>query len=206
MEFIKTAVKKDQAVGNDQETRATVEGMLKRIELEGESAVAEYAKTFDGWTADFVLTNEKLQQLIDSVPQDVKDDIDFAHKQIKRFAEAQRNSLTEFSIETEEGVTLGQKVMPVQAAGCYVPGGRYAHAASALMSVATAKAAGVPNVIACSPPRGESINAAVAYAMHVAGADIILDMGGARDSDDGEWTVWDTKGRYYRWTGKCLCS
>lgn len=178
MEFIKTAVKKDQAVGNDQETRATVEGMLKRIELEGESAVAEYAKMFDGWAADFVLSNEKLQQLIDSVPQDVKDDIDFAHKQIKRFAEAQRNSLTEFSIETEEGVTLGQKVMPVQAAGCYVPGGRYAHAASALMSVATAKAAGVVNVIACSPPRGESINAAVAYAMHVAGADIILEMGG----------------------------
>ena len=145
MEFIKTANKKDNVVDNDLETRAIVEGMLKRIEQEGEQAVAEYAEKFDSWTSEFVLSNEKLQQLIDSVPQSVKDDIDFAHKQIKRFANAQRDSLTEFSIETEEGVTLGQKVLPVQAAGCYVPGGRYAHAASALMSVATAKAAGVPN-------------------------------------------------------------
>jgi sulfopropanediol 3-dehydrogenase len=79
---------------------------------------------------------------------------------------------------TEPGVTLGQVVVPVQGAGCYVPGGRYAHAASALMSVATAKAAGVPYIVACSPPRGDSIDPAVAYAMHIAGADTILELGG----------------------------
>ncbi|WP_299661432.1 histidinol dehydrogenase [uncultured Psychromonas sp.] len=178
MEFIKSATKKNDVSSNDIETREIVESMLNKINLEGESAVAEYAKKFDNWTSDFVLTESKLQDLINSVPQSVKDDIDFAHKQIKRFAEAQRNSLTEFELETEEGVTLGQKVMPVQAAGCYVPGGRYAHAASALMSVATAKAAGVDKIVACSPPRGNSINPAVAYAMHVAGANIILEMGG----------------------------
>ena len=178
VKYIKTALKKDDVDNNDLETRVIVENMLKKINLEGESAVAEYALKFDSWTSDFVLSKEKLQTLIDSVPQSVKDDIDFAHRQIKRFAEAQRNSLSEFELETEEGVILGQKVMPIQSAGCYVPGGRYAHAASALMSVATAKVAGVPNIIACSPPRGDSINPAVAYAMHVAGADTILEMGG----------------------------
>ena len=178
VKYIKTALKKNDVDNNDLATRVIVENMLKKINLEGESAVAEYALKFDSWTSDFVLSKEKLQTLIDSVPQSVKDDIDFAHRQIKRFAEAQRNSLSEFELETEEGVILGQKVMPIQSAGCYVPGGRYAHAASALMSVATAKVAGVPNIIACSPPRGDSINPAVAYAMHVAGADTILEMGG----------------------------
>jgi sulfopropanediol 3-dehydrogenase len=112
------------------------------------------------------------------VPQTVKDDIDFAHRQIRRFAEAQRDSLQGFEIETEPGVILGQRILPVQCAGCYIPGGRYAHAASALMSVATAKAAGVPFVVACSPPRGDSIDPAVCYALDVAGANVILEMGG----------------------------
>ena len=137
-----------------------------------------YAEKFDNWSGDFVLSEEKLATLIESVLQSVKDDIDFAHRQIRRFAEAQRDSLTSFEIETEPGVVLGQRVLPIDAAGCYVPGGRYAHAASALMSVATAKAAGVKHITACSPPRGDSINPAVAYAMHVAGADRILEMGG----------------------------
>ncbi|MGQ7249118.1 histidinol dehydrogenase [Halomonas sp. V046] len=162
----------------DQRVTEAVRGMLEDIRARGESAVREYAEKFDGWTGDFVLSDDKRRQLIDSVPQSVKDDIDFAHRQIRRFAEAQRDSLTSFEIETEDGVLLGQRVLPVHSAGCYVPGGRYAHAASALMSVATAKAAGVEYVVACSPPRGDSINPAVAYAMHVAGADMILEMGG----------------------------
>ncbi|WP_185696483.1 MULTISPECIES: histidinol dehydrogenase [unclassified Halomonas] len=162
----------------DQRVTEAVRGMLEDIRARGEAAVREYAEKFDGWTGDFVLSDDKRRQLIDSVPQSVKDDIDFAHRQIRRFAEAQRDSLTSFEIETEEGVLLGQRVLPVHSAGCYVPGGRYAHAASALMSVATAKAAGVEHVVACSPPRGDSINPAVAYAMHVAGADMILEMGG----------------------------
>ncbi len=152
--------------------------MLDDIRQRGESAVREYAQKFDSWTGDFVLSDEKRQALIAQVSQTVKDDIDFAHRQIRRFAEAQRDSLQGFEIETEPGVILGQRILPVQCAGCYIPGGRYAHAASALMSVATAKAAGVPFVVACSPPRGDSIDPAVCYALDVAGADMILEMGG----------------------------
>ncbi|MDH2420115.1 histidinol dehydrogenase [Cobetia amphilecti] len=175
---LKLAEAADGVAEEDQRTTAIVQDMLQDIRARGEDAVRMYAEKFDNWSGDFVLSEEKLATLIESVPQSVKDDIDFAHRQIRRFAEAQRDSLTSFEIETEPGVVLGQRVLPIDAAGCYVPGGRYAHAASALMSVATAKAAGVKHITACSPPRGDSINPAVAYAMHVAGADRILEMGG----------------------------
>jgi len=178
MKFLKQAVSEAAIADEDEKIQATVKAMLQRIKDEGEVAVKSFAQQFDNWQGEFILSDEKRQALIADVPQSVKDDIDFAHRQIKRFAEAQRDSLVSFEIETEQGVRLGQRVIPVQCAGCYVPGGRYAHAASALMSVATAKAAGVPFVVACSPPRGNSINPAVAYAMHVAGADVILEMGG----------------------------
>jgi len=178
MIYLKRAAEEDNVAQEDARIQGVVKDMLLNIKQNGESAVREYAKKFDNWQGDFVLTEEKKMALIAQVPQQVKDDIDFAHRQIKRFAIAQRDSLQSFEIETEEGVRLGQHVLPVDCAGCYVPGGRYAHAASALMSVATAKAAGVPFVVACSPPRGDSINPAVTYAMHVAGADVILEMGG----------------------------
>ncbi|GAA3541460.1 histidinol dehydrogenase [Zobellella aerophila] len=178
MEYLKRAAAENDVAQEDERIQAVVKEMLTNIKLQGEPVVREYAKQFDNWQGDFILSEQKKQALIDQVPQRVKDDIDFAHRQIKRFAEAQRDSLRSFEIETEEGVRLGQQVLPVECAGCYVPGGRYAHAASALMSVATAKAAGVPFIVACSPPRGDSINPAVAYAMHVAGADVILEMGG----------------------------
>ncbi|MEL0614549.1 histidinol dehydrogenase [Marinomonas arenicola] len=178
MEYLKNAVSSAVVADEDEKIQAAVKTMLHRIQEEGEEAVKAYALQFDNWQGAFILSDEKRQALIASVPQSVKDDIDFAHRQIKRFAEAQRNSLVSFEIETEPGVRLGQRVIPVQCAGCYVPGGRYAHAASALMSVATAKAAGVPFVVACSPPRGDSVNPAVVYAMDVAGADVILEMGG----------------------------
>ncbi|KGA02747.1 histidinol dehydrogenase [Cobetia amphilecti] len=178
MRHLKLAEAADGVAEEDQRTTAIVQDMLQDIRSRGEDAVRMYAEKFDNWSGDFVLSEEKLATLIESVPQSVKDDIDFAHRQIRRFAEAQRDSLTSFEIETEPGVVLGQRVLPIDAAGCYVPGGRYAHAASALMSVATAKAAGVKYITACSPPRGDSINPAVAYAMHVAGADRILEMGG----------------------------
>jgi sulfopropanediol 3-dehydrogenase len=178
MEYLKKAIS-DSAVADEEErVQKIVKDMLQRIQEEGEEAVKAFALQFDSWKGDFILSDEKRDALIAGVPQSVKDDIDFAHRQIKRFAEAQRDSLVSFEIETEPGVRLGQRVLPVQCAGCYVPGGRYAHAASALMSVATAKAAGVPFIVACSPPRGDSINPAVVYAMHVAGADVILEMGG----------------------------
>ena len=163
---------------SDRQVRASVESMLDDIELRGEAAVRDLAKKFDHWEGDFVLTDARKQALIDSLPETVKADIRFAYEQVYRFAVAQRDSLQSFEVETHPGVILGQRVIPVQCAGCYVPGGRYAHAASAIMSVATAKVAGVPFVVAASPPRGDSIDAAVCYAMDLAGADMILEMGG----------------------------
>jgi len=176
MEYLKkaSAVIADQ----DQRIQATVKQMLTRIENEGESAVREYASQFDNWDGDFILSDAKRAELIAQVPQQTRDDINFAWQQVKAFAEAQRQSLTEFEIETTAGVKLGQKVIPVNCAGCYVPGGRYSHAASALMSIATAKVAGVKHIVACSPPKDGSIHPAIVYAMDLAGADIILEMGG----------------------------
>lgn len=176
MEYIKKAQADVQA--EDERVRAATEQMLADIESRGEQAVVEYARKFDGWEGDFVLADAKKKRLIDSVTPQVKDDIRFAHEQVRRFAEAQRDSLQGFEIETEPGVRLGQRIVPVDCAGCYIPGGRYAHAASAIMSVTTAKVAGVPFVVACTPPRGESIDPAVAYAMDLAGADMIFEMGG----------------------------
>jgi len=176
MEYIKKALK--SADSNSDSARQTVEKILADIEERGEQVIRELAEKFDNWKGDFILSEEKKQKLIDSVPDTVKDDIRFACKQVYGFARAQRESIREFEQETIPGVRLGQKIVPMNVAGCYVPGGRFAHACSALMSVATAKAAGVETVIACSPPRGESIDPNVAYAMDLAGADIILEMGG----------------------------
>ncbi len=176
MLYLKQAGAPDETA--DRAVRETVEGMLADIAKRREEAVREYAERFDGWSGDFVLSDAKKADLIAQVPDSTKDDVRFAHDQVRRFAEAQRDSLREFEIETEPGVRLGQRVIPVQCAGCYVPGGRYAHVSSAIMSVTTAKVAGVPFVVACSPPRGEAIDPAVAFAMDLAGADAILEMGG----------------------------
>jgi sulfopropanediol 3-dehydrogenase len=176
MEYLKRA----RGAGEQASTGVTeaVQEMLQRIDAHGEAAVREYAAQFDNWTGDFLLSEEKRASLIEQVPEQVRLDIDFAHRQVRTFAEAQRDSLQEFEIESAPGVILGQRVVPVDCAGCYVPGGRYAHAASALMSVATAKVAGVQKVVACSPPHRGSVNPAIVYAMDLAGADIILEMGG----------------------------
>ncbi len=178
MEYIKKALK--TATTNTQEIRTIVKGLLSDIEAGGEATVHELARKFDNWEGDFILSEEKKQKLIATVPESVKEDIRFAYAQVSGFANAQRHSITEFEHETLPGVRLGQKILPMEVAGCYVPGGRFAHACSAIMSVATAKAAGVKTVIACSPPRGDSIAPAVVYALEVAGADIILEMGGVQ--------------------------
>ena len=160
--------------------RNTVAEMLDSIRNRGETAVREYAAKFDKWKRDFILSEDEIQQLITSVPQQVKDDIDFAYDQVYGFALKQRESLLEFEAELYPGVILWQRLVPCKCAGCYVPGGRFAHAASAIMSVATSKAAGVPFVVACSPPRGDSINPAVAYALTLAKADAIMAIGGVQ--------------------------
>ncbi len=178
MEFIKKAAK--TAESNSEKIRGIVQDILTDIEANGEKAVTELAKKFDNWDGEFILGPEKKQRLIDSVPEDIKADIRFAHAQVSGFAIAQRESIKEFETKPIDGVRLGQRIIPMETAGCYVPGGRFAHACSAIMSVATAKAAGVETVIAASPPRGDSIDPALAYALDVAGADIILEMGGVQ--------------------------
>jgi sulfopropanediol 3-dehydrogenase len=173
--------KASKAAATGQEgIRNTVGEILDSIRNRGETAVREYAAKFDNWKRDFILSEDEIQQLITSVPQQVKDDIDFAYDQVYGFALKQRESLLEFEAELYPGVILGQRLVPCKCAGCYVPGGRFAHAASAIMSVATSKAAGVPFVVACSPPRGDSINPAVAYALTLAKADAILAIGGVQ--------------------------
>jgi len=178
MEYIKQSETNVKA--EDGRVHETVEKMLEHIRVHGEEAVREYARDLDGWHGDFILSPDKKASLIAQVSDQEKEDIRFAHTQVRRFAQAQRASLNEFEIETEPGVRLGQRIVPVECAGCYVPGGRYAHAASAIMSIATAKVAGVAFVVAASPPRGQAISPQVAYAMDIAGADVILEMGGVQ--------------------------
>ena len=155
--------------------------MLAHIEKNGESAVREYAKSLDKWTGDIVLTQDQINKIISEVPSLVKQDIDFAVKQVYDFAIAQKESIHNFSTELYPGVLAGQKVIPVNVVGCYAPSGRYAHIASAYMTVATAKAAGVKNIIACSSPfRGGGIHPYVLYAFKAAGADVIMTLGGVQ--------------------------
>ncbi len=176
---LKTATKTPETETDT--ARAVVTEMLAAIETGGEQAVRDYAARLDKWGGPIVLDQAAIAERIRNIPQNVKDDISFAAGQVRRFAEAQRASCQDFSLEMSPGLHLGQKLVPVNTAGCYVPTGRYAHIASAYMSVATAKAAGVKTVVACSAPyRGQGIHPHVLYAMTVAGADIIMCLGGVQ--------------------------
>ncbi len=161
--------------------RKVAEEMLAEIARNGEAAVCEYAAKLDSWTGPIVLSTEDIERRVHAIPSDVKRDIEFATERVRRFARAQRESTHEFAMEVQPGLIAGQRLIPVNVAGCYVPTGRYAHIASAYMAIATAKAAGVPFVAACSTPyRGEGIHSHVLYAMKVAGADVILTLGGVQ--------------------------
>ncbi len=155
--------------------------MLAAIEKRGEAAVREYAENLDRWTGDIVVSAAEMERRTQDIPPQIKRDIEFATERVRRFANAQKESLREFATEVAPGLTAGQRLVPVNVAGCYVPTGRYAHIASAYMSIATAKAAGVPTVIAASTPyKGEGIHPQVLYAMKVAGADVVLTLGGVQ--------------------------
>ncbi|MCP3672444.1 MAG: histidinol dehydrogenase [Gammaproteobacteria bacterium] len=180
IEYIKKAAK-TSATGED-DTREIVIKMLREIEAGGEEKALEYAKQLDGWDQGSpIVTREQIEVAKEKVPQQLKDDIQFAYDRVSGFARQQRDSMKEFEVELSPGLFAGQKLIPMTTAGCYVPGGRYAHIASAIMSVATAKVAGVENVIACSVPHGEDgVHPAILYAMDLAGADTILAMGGVQ--------------------------
>jgi sulfopropanediol 3-dehydrogenase len=164
---------------------ATAQGvvteMLAEIEKNGEAAVRAYAKKLDKWDGEIIVTKPQLEENAKTVPEQVRKDIDFAIAQVFKFAIAQRDSLKEFKTELHPGVTAGQRVLPVNVAGCYAPAGRYAHIASAYMGVATAKAAGVRTIIACSGPfRGGPMHPYLMYAFNKAGADVIMTLGGVQ--------------------------
>ena len=179
IEYLKKAAKTPASESG--EARKVVDEMLSTIARDGEAAVREYARKLDGWSGDIVVSADEIERRTRDIDASVKRDIEFATAQVRRFAQAQRDSMHEFSLEVQPGLIAGQRLIPVNVAGCYVPTGRYAHIASAYMTIATAKAAGVPTVIACSTPyRGEGIHAHVLYAMKVAGADIIMTLGGVQ--------------------------
>ena len=159
--------------------RRTVEDILARIEAEGDAAVRDLSTRFDGWTPDsFRLTEAQIEAALSKVSRQDLDDIRFAQAQVKGFAQAQRASMQDIEVETLPGVFLGHRNIPVNSVGCYVPGGKYPMVASAHMSVVTAKVAGVKRVVASAPPFKGAPHPAIVAAMHLAGADEILVLGG----------------------------
>jgi sulfopropanediol 3-dehydrogenase len=179
IEFLKKAAKTPET--DTAEARKVVDEMLAAIRAGGEQAVRDYARRLDKWDGDIIVSPSEMDARTRGIPETVKRDIAFAAAQVRRFAQAQRDSIHEFSTQISDGLTAGQRLIPVNVAGCYVPTGRYAHIASAYMSIGTAKAAGVPTVIACSTPyQGQGIHPQVLYAMQVAGADIIMTLGGVQ--------------------------
>ena len=163
------------------DTSATVMNILNDIEAKGDEGALHYAAQFDHYDGNLILTEDEIAAAAQQVPQKLKDDIAFAHDNVRRFAQLQRSTIADVDMEIVPGLTAGQKAIPVNSAGCYIPGGRYSHIASAIMTVTTAKVAGVNNVIACSPPRpGIGIAPAIIYAAHLCGADKILAMGGVQ--------------------------
>ena len=178
-EYLKKATLTSSSNASD--THDIVSGILADIEAGGDDAAREYAAKFDKYDGNIILTPEEIAAAADLVPEKLKADIQFAHDNVRRFAEAQKSTLSDVEIEIVPGLVAGQKAIPVDAAGCYAPGGRYSHVASAIMTVTTAKVAGCNHIIAASPPRpGVGVNPAIIYAAHICGADTIMAMGGVQ--------------------------
>jgi sulfopropanediol 3-dehydrogenase len=176
---LKTARPEAERGADDAKVRATVEAALADIEARGDAAVREMSERFDGYAPEtFRLTDSEIEALIARVPDRDMEDIRFAQAQVRRFAEAQRASMTDVEIETMPGVTLGHRTIPVRSVGCYVPGGKFPMVASAHMSVLTASVAGVPRIVAATPPFKGEPNPAVVAAMHLGGAHEIHVLGG----------------------------
>ena len=178
-EYLKKA--KKMASESLSEVRQTVQEILNNIEKNGEVSAKEYALKFDKYVGNLILTPDEILEANAKVPQKIKDDIRFAYDNVRTFAEAQKKTLHNFDIEIVPGFTAGQKYIPCKSVGCYIPGGRYSHVASAIMTVTTAKVAGCSHISACSPPRAEvGINPAIIYTADLCGADVIMAMGGVQ--------------------------
>ena len=179
LKYLKRAVKTGEQSLSD--VRDLVQGILSDIETGGDEKAIEYAHKLDKYTGKIVLNADDISAAATQVPQTIKDDIRFAYDNVRKFAEAQKATLHDFDIEVVPEFTTGQKYIPCNSVGCYIPGGRYSHVASAIMTVTTAKVAGCSHIAACSPPRPEiGINPAIVYTADLCGADTILAMGGVQ--------------------------
>jgi sulfopropanediol 3-dehydrogenase len=179
--FIKQGKSDTELKEADAKVKEIVSGIIKDIETNGDAAVKSLSEKFDKWSPEsFRLTDAQIAEIVASVPEQVINDIKFAQTQIKNFATKQRESIKDIEVETLPGVFLGHKNIPINSAGCYIPGGRYPMVASAHMSILTAKVAGVKRVIACTPPINGKVPAATICAMYLAGADEIYLLGGVQ--------------------------
>ena len=166
---------------DDVKVRATVEAIIKDVESRGDDAVRDYSRKFDNWNpADFRLSQGDIESAVKSLSAREIEDITFAQKQVRNFAQIQRASMQDVEVETHPGVILGHRHIPVNAVGCYIPGGKYPMIASAHMSVVTAKVAGVKRIVSTAPPYQGKPHPAIVTAMHMAGADEILVLGGVQ--------------------------
>ena len=179
IKYIKKSIEDEIKKQDDVKTQKIVEETLKLIEENGDKAVRELSEKFDGYSPkSFKLSEEEINKLINDVDKDDLSDIKFAQDQVRNFAQEQMKSMKDIEVETMPGVVLGHRNIPVQSVGCYVPGGKFPMVASAHMSVLTAKTAGVPRIIAATPPFNGQPNPAVIAAMHLAGANEIYVLGG----------------------------
>jgi sulfopropanediol 3-dehydrogenase len=177
--YIKKGIEAGEIAQADAKVRATVEGILSDIETRGDRAIRELSRKFDNWDPQtFRLSDAEIEAAISKVPKGDLDDIRFAQSQVRSFAEKQKACLEDLEVETMPGVVLGHRNVPVNSVGCYVPGGKYPMVASAHMSVVTAKVAGVKRILTSAPPHDGGPHPAIVAAMHFAGADEILVLGG----------------------------
>ena len=167
---------------DDTKTREIVENILKDIEKTKEEGCKELSKKFDKFEGDVVVSKEKIEEIKKNLDQKTKDDVQFSHERVRKFAEAQlKNYGQDFEVELSDGLYAGQKLIPINTAGCYVPAGRYAHIASAVMSVTTAKVAGVKNILVCSSPKPDvGVHPTIVYTADLCGADVIMNLGGVQ--------------------------
>lgn len=180
-QILKSGITSEAAAEQEAMVRKTVEDVLTDIEARGDAAVREYSEKFDNWSpVSFRLSKKEIAACYDQVTEQNIEDIKFAQAQIRKFAEIQKSSIRDVEEETFPGVILGHKNLPVNAVGCYVPGGRYPMVASAHMSIVTAKVAGVKRIIACAPPFEGQPNPAIVVAQDLAGADEIYSIGGVQ--------------------------
>lgn len=178
IKYLKKAIKTPST--DDSKTRTSVQNILNDIEKRREEGIKEITKKFDNYDGEIIVSKEKIEEAIKKVDQKTKDDVQFAHERIRKFAEYQLKSMNnEFEVELSKGLFAGQRLIPINTAGCYIPGGRYAHISSATMAITPAKVAGVSRIICASPPKDKNgAHPGIIYAANLCGANVILNLGG----------------------------